>query len=410
MERGYLPRAMDEVITRTMRSFPALILIGPRATGKTTTAARHASSVARLDDPAEAGAFRADPDAALRGLPEPILLDEWQAVPDVLGSVKRAVDDRPDPGRFLLTGSVRAELERETWPGTGRVIRETMYGLTVAERLTGPTRKTLLDRIAEGIDLGSAADPPDLRGYVELALRSGFPRAWLSGPDDAPRWLESYVEQIATRDAISLEPRRDPLRLRRYLESYAISSASVVDESTLMEASGLNRKTAAAYERLLTDLMLVDALPAWTSNRLKRSVLRPKRYLIDPGLIAGILRVDVGGVMRESDLIGRVLDTLVVFHLRSEVASSATRPRLYHLRTQGGRQEIDVVAELAGGGLVGIEVKATSSPRLSDAKHLGWLRERFPDRFLGGVVLHTGPRSFRLDDHIVAASISTFWA
>jgi predicted AAA+ superfamily ATPase len=156
--------------------------------------------------------------------------------------------------------------------------------------------------------------------------------------------------------------------------------------------------------------MLVDALPAWTSNRLKRSVLRPKRYLIDPGLIAGILRVDVGGVMRESDLIGRVLDTLVVFHLRSEVASSATRPRLYHLRTQGGRQEIDVVAELAGGGLVGIEVKATSSPRLSDAKHLGWLRERFPDRFLGGVVLHTGPRSFRLDDHIVAASISTFWA
>lgn len=97
----------DEVVQRRARATPSGdSLTGPRATGKTTTARRHAASVVRLDRPAEAAAFRADPDAALRAQPEPLLLDEWQAVPAVLGAVKRAVDDDPRPGRFLLTGSV----------------------------------------------------------------------------------------------------------------------------------------------------------------------------------------------------------------------------------------------------------------------------------------------------------------
>lgn len=94
-----------------MQALPAVLLIGPRATGKTTSARRRAASVVRLDRPGEAAAFSADPDAALSGMAEPVLLDEWQAVPSVLGAVKRAVDDDPRPGRFLLTGSVRADLD-----------------------------------------------------------------------------------------------------------------------------------------------------------------------------------------------------------------------------------------------------------------------------------------------------------
>jgi len=102
---------------------PAVLLVGPRATGKATTARRLSASVVRLDRPAEAAAFSADPDAALSRLTEPVLLDEWQAVPDVLGAVERAVDDDPRPARFLLTGSVRADLDAATWPGTGRLVR-----------------------------------------------------------------------------------------------------------------------------------------------------------------------------------------------------------------------------------------------------------------------------------------------
>src|SRR5439155_18378504 len=80
----YRPRLVDSVLERLMRELPALLLVGPRAAGKTTTAARHARTVIRLDREAEAAAFRADPDAALRDLEEPVLLDEWQVVPGVL--------------------------------------------------------------------------------------------------------------------------------------------------------------------------------------------------------------------------------------------------------------------------------------------------------------------------------------
>src|SRR4051812_20869154 len=123
----YQPRLVDSLVDELFSQLPALMVIGARATGKTTSAERRAASIVRLDREAEATAFLADPDAALGGLAEPVLLDEWQAVPGVLGAVKRAVDADPRAERFLLTGSVRAQLENETWPGTGRLVRVAMY-------------------------------------------------------------------------------------------------------------------------------------------------------------------------------------------------------------------------------------------------------------------------------------------
>ena len=133
MDAAYLPRLIDPTVRSLFGQPPALMLVGPRAAGKTTSARQLVSTVVRLDRAAEAAAFVADPDAALRALPEPILLDEWQSVPSVLGAVKRAADEEPHPGRFLLTGGVHADLETETWPGTGRVVRLPMYGLTQRE-------------------------------------------------------------------------------------------------------------------------------------------------------------------------------------------------------------------------------------------------------------------------------------
>lgn len=122
-----------------LAELPAVLMIGPRATGKTTTARRYARTVVRLDRDAEATAFRADPDSALAGLAEPVLLDEWQYVPGVLGAVKRAVDGENRPGRFILTGSVR---DVGTWPGTGRLIWLDIHPLTVSELLGTTTRPT----------------------------------------------------------------------------------------------------------------------------------------------------------------------------------------------------------------------------------------------------------------------------
>lgn len=407
---AYLPRLVDEQIDALLAEVPAIFLTGPRATGKTTTAIRRAATVVRLDREAEAVAFRADPDAALRGLREPILLDEWQLVRGVLGAVKRAVDADPRPGRFLITGSVRGDLDGELWPGTGRLTRVPMFGMTVREQAGLGGGVPFLDRVVAGADLLPAADSPDLRGYVELALRSGFPEPALRLGETARRaWLESYVEHLLTRDAEQVDGGRDPVRLRRYLEAFALNTAGIVDERTLFDTAGINRRTAQAYERLLANLLVVEALPAWTSNRLKRLVLMPKRHVVDAGLAGAVLRLDTNLVLREGDLLGRLLDTFVVAQLRAELGVSAVRGRLYHVRQQHGRIEVDLLAELAGGRLVAIEVKADAAPSPDAARHLATLRDLYPETFVAGIVLHTGPRTYRLGDRIIAAPISSIW-
>lgn len=405
----YLARIVDTLLGELLAELPAVLVVGPRATGKTTTAARHAKSIVRLDRPAEAAAFRADPDNALTGFDEPVVLDEWQEVPTVLGAVKRAIDADPRPGRFLLTGSVRADIEAETWPGTGRVVRVGMFPMTVAERLERGARP-LIDRLMDDEPLEPAVPPSDLRGYVELALQGGFPEMLSLSDQGRRRWLDSYVDQLLTRDAALVDRGRDPARLRRYLEAYALNSAGLAEDKTLYDAAGIDRRTALAYEALLLNLQVVEALPAWTSNRLKRLTLTAKRYLIDPALLAGITGVTESAVLRDGDLLGRVLDTFVAAHLRAEVDVAQHRARLYHLRQEQGRHEIDLLAEVGAERLIGIEVKATSAPDPSSAVHLTWLRERLGDRFVAGVVLHTGPTTFSLGDRITAAPISTLWA
>lgn len=412
LDADYRTRLVDPLIEELFTQLPALLLVGPRAAGKTTTARRWAASTVRLDREAESIAFESDPDAALHDLPEPLLIDEWQAVPGVLGAVKRAVDENSRPGRFLLAGSVHAELQRQTWPGTGRVVRVPMYPMTIREQLGRVEKPGFIDRISQGVDLRRPADPPDLLGYVEMALRGGFPDAVLRFRGQSARdWLESYLDDLLGRDVAAIgAERRSSEGLRRFFEAYALCSATVTEAKTIYDAAGVSKVTADAYEGLLERLLATERVPAWHSNRLKRLVHQPKRYLIDAGLLGAAVKVDSKGAMRDGLLLGRLLETFVAAELRAELAVSAARPRLHHLRTEQGRHEVDLIVEMGGGRLIAIEVKAAGGPRGGDARHLAWLRDEIGERFVAGVVLHTGPYVYELGDRIVAAPICTLWS
>lgn len=406
----YRPRFLDAVLDRLLSEQPGVLIVGPRAAGKTTTAARHSRTIIHLDQPKEADAFRADPDVALRDLPEPVLLDEWQMVPDVLGAVKRAIDRDPRPGRFLVTGSVRSDLESPGWPATGRLTRLPLYGMSVAEqqeRITGPR---FVDRVVAGQAFDLPPEVPDIHGYVELALRGGYPQMALYLSESTRQsWVEGYVEQVVLRDSALIDGPRDPDRLRRYLEAYALSSAGIPSDRTLWEAAAIDRRTASAYEQLLINLLVIEHLPAWSSNRLKRLTLSPKRYLVDPSLMAGILNVNAAAVLRDGDLLGRLLDTFVAAQLRAERAASTSRPRFFHLREEHGRHEVDLLAEVSGRAVIGFEVKSSSSVGRGAAKHLEWLRDHLGTRFAAGIVFHTGPRAFVLSERIHAVPIAALW-
>lgn len=385
------------------------MVVGPRACGKTTTAGRICDSIVRLDQPAVANVFRADPDVALSGRAEAVLLDEWQEVPEVLAAVKRSVDQESRPGRYLLTGSVSAQFDSASWPGTGRLVRLEMFGLSVRERLGRvAARPTLHDMLLGNVTL--PGDRPDLGGYIDLALEGGYPEAVrLADVADRQLWLASYVDQMTTRDVARVGPERDPERLRRYLQAWALNSAGTADDTTIYTSVGIDRRTHLAYEQVLRNIFAVDLVPAWTSNRLKRLALAPKRYVVDSSLMAAAARVGRADLLSNADLLGRLIDTFVVAQIRAHLSVEPEQPTMAHIRTGGGRNEVDLLIEYNGGRVFGIEIKATSSPTPADARHLFWMAEQLGDEFVGGVVFHTGPEAIRLGPKVWAMPICGLW-
>lgn len=149
-------------------------------------------------------------------------------------------------------------------------------------------------------------------------------------------------------------------------------------------------------------------MPAWSSNRLSRLGKTPKRYLTDPALALAAAGLDVAAVLTLPDHLGRTLDTFVAAQVRPELAA-LVGARLSHLRTDGGRQEVDLLIELGGGRLVAFEVKAGTAPSLRDARHLLWLRDRLGEQFVRGVVLHTGSGVVELSERVWALPMSAWW-
>ncbi len=157
-------------------------------------------------------------------------------------------------------------------------------------------------------------------------------------------------------------------------------------------------------------MLLTQQVPAWSTNQLSRLIRLPKRYLLDPAFVGPLLGIDLRAVLRDGDLLGRLLDTFVAAQLRADCAVSAAGPRLFHVRDANGRHEIDLVAELRDGRVIGVEIKASASPGPADTRHLRWLKGSLGRRFALGIVFHTGPRPLPLDDDIWAIPICALWS
>lgn len=411
----YTVRIADSILARHLEAWPAEFITGPRAVGKTTTALRFAGAAVRLDRPAEQGLVLDDPDLAIAHGPFPLLIDEWQHAPDVLLAVKRTVDASLDPpGRYIITGSARSDLHTGQWPLTGRVLDTRLWPLVGRERFGDAGAPSLFDRWDTEGRFAVPSDPPDILGYLDLALDGGFPGAIAASAAGArPDWMRAYVDVAVARDLgdfyTGAGRRRSPDTLRRYLTACALHTAGVVADTEIARTAGLDRRTAASYHEMMTVLRLVADMPAWHSNRLKRLTSMPKRCMTDSGLAAWLMGVDREALTRDAGSRGRIIETYVAAQIRSEVEASTARTRLHHLRTQGGEREIDLVVEF-GPRVAAFEVKTSSAPRPRDARHIAWLRDHLPsDRFAGGVVFHTGPHRFRLGNDIEAVPIAALW-
>ena len=410
MTRRLLPRAIDRVIAQELLPiFPAILLVGPRGSGKSTSMARLANTVLDLSVPGTRLAASEDPDGVLAATRGTVLIDEWQEVPEILGAIKRAVDgDRArTPGRFLITGSVRAAHQAVTWPGTGRLIRMRMYGLTQAE-IEG-------DGDYNPIDAFFREDPPTgpsssvtRADYIERVVAGRFPRVLgLEGRNRA-RWYSAYVEQLVERDAgqlLAREPR--PSLVRAALDSCAVRTAQELNKSATAADGDMDYRTAERMLGLLEDLSIVVRVPAWSAKRLKRLTATPKVHLADTGMAAYLLGVGVDQLGSSPAMIGPLFESFAVGELATHVETASEETGLFHVRNRDG-QEVDAVLE-RGGRVVCVEVKSSTKVSFADARGLIWMRDRLGEVFHRGVLLHSGSLPFQLADQIWALPTSALW-
>lgn len=412
---SYTRRIIDTELDDLLGGLAAVAIEGPKAVGKTATGQERARTVHRLDDPALETIARADPARVTMGDP-PILIDEWQRVPEVWDAVRRAVDRDPAPNRFLLAGSA-APISPPTHSGAGRIVRLRLRPMSLAERGLDTPTVSLRGLLSGARSAIAGESDVGLSGYVDEIVASGFPAIRPLVPRARRAQLESYVARVVDRDFEETgRPVRRPETLRRWMAAYAAATSTTAsmeairDAATGGEAEKPARNTAVAYREILERLWLLDPLPAWVPGRnyFSRLAQPEKHHLADPALAATLLGIDeqallegrdaIVRVPRDGTLLGHLFESLVTQSVRVYAQSAEAEVR--HLRTKGGRREIDLIVERRDRRVVAIEIKLARDAADDDVRHLHWLKEKVGADLLDAVIVTTGPAAYRRKDGI----------
>lgn len=357
---GYQPRIVDAVLAARLRSSGAVVIEGPKACGKTATARQAAASEVLLDVDQEArDAVAINPQLVLDG-PTPRLIDEWQVEPAIWNQVRRAVDDRREPGQFILAGSATPADDITRHSGAGRFSRLRLRTMSLAESGRSNGTMSLAGMLAgEGTE---ATEPglslPDL---AEEIARGGWPGLRRVSSEEAQQQVRDYLEEICRTDVPNVDDSwRDPERVRRLIRSLARNVATHASLTTLVKDTAgsdgqIKDETARRYLAALTRLFIVEDQPAWEPHLRSKYVLRkaPKRHFVDPSLAVAALDAVPDALLRDLKLLGFLFESLVIRDLR--VYAQPLRGRVSQYRDSSGL-EVDAIVE-TGSSWAAFEVK-----------------------------------------------------
>lgn len=383
-----LPRLVTPALAERLRAMPALVVTGARQTGKSTLAQQLAPGKRRyrsLDDLDVLDVARRDPEALVGG-DDAVTLDEIQRAPELLHAVKRAIDRKRAPGRFLLTGSANLLLMRRVSESlAGRASYLTLWPMTRREQ-RGEGRGGLWEELLatpekEWLDL-LAAQPDEPEDWRALAQRGGFPTpaVAMKRPADRAVWFDGYVRTYLERDLQDLASIAALPDFRRLMRAACLRLGQLINQAELGRDAGLPQPTVHRWLNLLETSYLLVRLPAYAVNRTKRLIKSPKLYWGDAGVALHL----AGG----AEPGGAHLENLVLHDLLAWRDARLDRAELGYWRTAAG-EEVDLVVE-AEGRLLPIEVKAGARPRLAEARHLRSFRTEYGNRARAGLLVHTG--------------------
>ena len=362
----FVPRALEPVLRRSARDFPAVILTGPRRAGKTTLLRKvfPRASYTLLEDPDVLERVKADPRGFLEKLSLPAVLDEIQNAPGLLGYIRSLVDASPRvTGKWLLTGSQEAPLMRG--------VTESLAGRAAVLQLL-----PLSVRESPGVTL----------------LRGGFPEV-LARPRSAATWFSSYVQTYLERDVRAVTAIRDLGTFRRFLGLLTTRHGQIVNRTDLAAPLGVSVPTISSWIDILELTGQVFLVPPFFENFGKRLVKSPKLYLADSGLACFLLGIETEKQLDASPFLGPIFEGYVASEIVKAQLNAGKRRELYHFRDQQGL-EVDFIVPARDGKIILVEAKATRTVRPDLARGLATLGSAAGAKGSSPVVsflIHRGP-------------------
>ncbi|MDE2835572.1 MAG: ATP-binding protein [Bacteroidota bacterium] len=411
-DRRFIPRRATRRLAESIADTPVTLIHGPRQCGKTTLAQTAGAPLGytyyTFDDPDARAAAQSDPVGFVSDCHDRAILDEVQLVPDIFRMLKLSVDRHRKPGRFILTGSTNMLLVPNLADAlTGRMEVVRLHPFSQQE-IEQNDSVCFLDRLFAGNFQTRRVD----RFAEELADRivaGGYPAALALPP--GPRrssWFRNYAGSLVQKDVLELSRIRSLEVLPKLLSAAANLSGQLLNTSKLASQLQMNRNTIRDYLTLLERQFLIDLLPPWFNNRMRRLVKTPKIHVGDTGLAAALLRAGADSLRQNRALLGQLLESFVFQELKRQASSSHEPFDFYHFRDRDGL-EVDLIIERGAFELAGIEIKAAATVFGSDFKGLRKIRAAHRDRFKFGAVLYDGEICGSFGDGMYAVPIRMLW-